>query len=181
MLQLNANPSQTGAPCQGYAADQEGNVEGVLYAKAVSIRWQSTDFVLTSTTKPTAAATHTESTSDSLPEVTAKANSGLTTGAKAGIGVGVTLGVILCLGAALGIFYFRRKRRDSPPRGSDEAENVTGADSTSKPGTMTEVSAAPDQQLAELPTPTYFISELPATDLSSQAQKPAGPVGHVEH
>lgn len=184
--QLNADHSQTGAPCQGYAVDQEGNVAGVLYAKGVSIRWQSTDFVstpitTTSTTTPTAATTNTKSTSASLPEVPAKTHLGLTTGAKAGIGVGVTLGVILGLGAALAFYYFRRKRRDNPPRGSDEGENVTGADSTSKPKIMMEVSAAPDQQLAELPTSTYFITELPATDFSSQGQKPTELVGHVEH
>lgn len=175
--QLNADPSQTGALCQGYAISEDDNASGSVYANAVSIRWQSTDFVsapvtTTSTTMPTAAAatTNSKTASISLSEVPVNTHSGLTTGAKAGIGVGVTLE----------FFYFQRKRHESLLRDLDEAENMTGVDSTSKPKVMTEVSAGPDQQLAELPTPTYFITELPAIDFSSQEPQPIELDGHIE-
>lgn len=89
--------------------------------------------------------------------------------------MGVTLGVILALGGALGFFYLRRKRREDPPRATDEPENTTG------PGTKSEVNAAADQQPAELPTPTYFTAELPSSHFGSQEPRPAELDGQHEH
>lgn len=147
----------------------------MLYANAVSIRWQSTDF------PQATATTSSETTSTSLPEIPTYKHSGLTTGAKAGIGVGVTLGVILALGGALGFFYLRRKRREDPPQAPDEPENMTEPGNTGSPSTKTEVSAAADQQPAELPTPTYFTAELPSTHFGSLEPKPAELDGYHEY
>ncbi|KAJ5212746.1 uncharacterized protein N7498_004392 [Penicillium cinerascens] len=177
--ELNANAGQTGAPCHGWAVDANGSYLGVLYADAVSIRWQSTDF-----TQATATTIYTTSTDlpeiptgqhSGLPEIPTYHHSGLTTGAKAGIGVGVTLGVILAVGGALGFFYFLRKRRGGLSQAPDEPGNMTG------PGNKTEMNAVADQQPAELPTPTYFTAELPSNHFSFQEPMPAELDGRHEH
>lgn len=109
-------------------------------------------------------------TSASLSEGSTSNDSGLSTGAKAGIGVGVTLGM-LALSAALGFFYFRRKRREARPQNADEAATTTRPYNKPETESVTEVSAAPDQQLAELPTPAYFAAELASPHFGSQEKR----------
>jgi hypothetical protein len=78
---------------------------------------------------------------------------------------------VLALGSALGFFYFRRKRRETRPQDTDEAAATTGPYNKPRPESVTEVSASPDQQLAELPTPTYFAAELPSPHFGSQRKQ----------
>jgi hypothetical protein len=190
---FSADTSQIGLPCSWSAIDHSGVSLGPLYADAVSIRLQSTDFApTTSSTTGYTTITSTDSatmtpfmnsvpTSASLSEDSTSNNSGLSTGTKAGIGVGVTLGV-LALGAALGFFYLRRKRREVRLQDADEAAATAGPYNKPGPESVTAVSAAPDQQLAELPTPTYVAAELPSPHFDSQeGEKPAELDGRHGH
>ncbi|KAJ5301364.1 hypothetical protein PENANT_c023G04554 [Penicillium antarcticum] len=159
---FNANPTDVGARCSGYLYDGD-DFAGTIYANAVSIRWQSTDFTtptMTSTTIKPKTSSIARNTSTQSPEAPLESH-GLTIGAKAGIGVGVSLGVILTIGLALWLFYARRKRSQSPPQGHDEPDH------------MTENVVIYETLPVELPTPTYFTTELPTPRSGSPPSKPA--------
>ena len=87
-------------------------------------------------------------------------SSGLSSGAKAGIGGGIA-GLVVIL-AALGAFWFFRRKRKSPAMGQNggPGQAYRGAFEPVKPGTLVEAEATPMTHRYEIDTSRYKPAEM---------------------
>lgn len=88
-----------------------------LNAYGLAMQWQPA----TSTSSSGASTVSATSTSSSNPTNASNSNdnnqsSGLSSGAKAGIGVGVSVGALAIIGAALAVFFLRRRKGPNASR-----------------------------------------------------------------
>jgi hypothetical protein len=151
----------------GVTASVKPTFEGLfVYAYGIEIRFQSTDFVSTSSsattsTTPSPGITSMPTPTSAMPTPTSaipmstsssQASDGLGSGAKIGIGVGVTAGV-LAIGLAVAIGYIIGQRRTRKER---EAIQVGQQDYGDLPEwqdpNLTEVQSNPKGIHHELPT-----------------------------
>ncbi|CAK7265641.1 hypothetical protein SEPCBS57363_001686 [Sporothrix epigloea] len=140
-----------------------------INAFGIQIRYQSTDFVSSSSTAaPSSTATSSTasvtgqstgsgSSSSASPTGTgnssgdsSSSSSGLSTGAKAGIGIGVALGVLALLGCI--VFLFVRKRRAAAAAADagdgDDLGGALGSDGPSSGGHRVNSMASPGSGIA---------------------------------
>ncbi|KAH8901520.1 hypothetical protein GQ53DRAFT_757144 [Thozetella sp. PMI_491] len=149
-----------------------GGGQQAINAFGVQIRWQSTDFVSTTSTASTSASTGSSNSpaqtqtsgaqSDAPSSAPAAASDGLPTGAKAGIGVGVALVVLLLLA---GVALLWRRRRSQ------------------------KAAALPANPMYEAPTDNGYLpyqstapkNELDATNTRSELDSHHSPTGYDPH